>query len=180
MSALFFTTEEQVYRMPPQGAESSPHDQSLMDEPRVITAINTEIEYGVYCVTCLNDTKIWTRGGLDMMKLYNLKGERVKSIQTKSGTNPWGIAVTGSGDLVYTDYNDRTVNIVKNSEIQTVIRLQWWRPPGVCSTSSGDLLVVMVGDDNKQTKGVGFSGSTEKQNIQFNDQGKSTVIRLHD
>eukprot|EP00105_Crassostrea_gigas_P042096 XP_019926244.1 PREDICTED: E3 ubiquitin-protein ligase TRIM36-like [Crassostrea gigas] len=72
LSALSFTTEEQDYSMPPQGAESSPPDRSLMDEPRVITAIDTE--YGLYGVMCVNDTEIWTRGRNKMMNLYNLRG----------------------------------------------------------------------------------------------------------
>ncbi|XP_052681789.1 uncharacterized protein LOC128162583 [Crassostrea angulata] len=172
LSALSFTTEEPDYSMPPQGAESSPPDRSLMDVPRVITAIDTKYEYGLYGVTCLNDTEIWTYGNDIMMKLFNLRGELVKSIQTKSENNPTDIAVTRSGDLVYTDYFDRTVNIVKNTQIQTVIRLRGWKPRGVCSTSSGDLLVVMDSDDDKQTKVVCYSGSTEKQSIQYNDKGQ--------
>ncbi|XP_052703021.1 uncharacterized protein LOC128179598 [Crassostrea angulata] len=171
LSALSFTTEEQNYSMPPQGGESSLVDQSLMNVPRVITAINIGYRF-LYGVACLNETEIWTCGNDSMMKLYNLRrGERVKSIQTKSGNDPWDIAVTRSGDLVYTDYNDRTVNIVKNTQIQTVIRLQRWRPRSVCSTFSGDLLVVMDSDD-KQTKVVRYSGSTEKQSIQYDDKGQ--------
>ncbi|XP_065926359.1 E3 ubiquitin-protein ligase TRIM71-like isoform X1 [Magallana gigas] len=171
LSALSFTTEEQDYSMPPQGAESSPPDQSLMDEPRVITAIDTGYKYP-YGVTCLNDTEVWTFGGDNMMKLFNLQGELVESIQTKSGNTPQGIAVTRSGDLVYTDYGERTVNIVKNTQIQTVIRLQGWRPRGVCSTSSGDFLVAMDRVDDKQSKVVCYSGSTEKQSIQYDDKGQ--------
>lgn len=46
------------------------------------------------------------------MELYNLKGELVTSIQTRSGTVPVYIAVTTSGDLVDTVYKDRSsVNI---------------------------------------------------------------------
>lgn len=45
--------------------------------------------------------------------------ELVKSVQTKSRKVPWGIAVTINGDLIYTDRDDRTVNIVKHTEIQT-------------------------------------------------------------
>ncbi|XP_065926356.1 E3 ubiquitin-protein ligase TRIM71-like [Magallana gigas] len=171
LSALSFTTEKQDYSIPPQGAESSPPDRSLMDVPQVITAIDTWYEY-LYSVTCLNDTEVWTCGNDSMMKLYNQQGELVESIQTKSGNMPRDIAVTRSGDLVYTDYRDRTVNIVKNTQIQTVIRLQGWKPRGVCSTSSGDLLVVMDSDDYKQTKVVCYSGSTEKQSIQYDDKGQ--------
>ncbi|XP_052706886.1 uncharacterized protein LOC128182329 [Crassostrea angulata] len=171
LSALSFTTEEQDYSMPPQGAESSPPDRSLMDVPRVITAIDTGY-VDLFDVMCLNDTDVWTRGGDNMMKLFNLQGELVESIQTKSGNMPRDIAVTRSGDLVYTDYHDRTVNIVKNTQIQTVIRRQGWKPRNVCSTSSGDLLVVMDSDDNQQSKVVCYSGSTEKQSIQYDDKGQ--------
>uniref|UniRef100_K1QK89 Tripartite motif-containing protein 3 n=1 Tax=Magallana gigas TaxID=29159 RepID=K1QK89_MAGGI len=171
LSALSFTTEEQDYSMPTQGgAKFFPQDRSLMDKPQGITVIDTGYKI-LYGVTCLNDTAIWAHGDQNEMKLFNLRGELIKSIQTKSGNKPQDITVTRSGDLVYTDYNDRTVNIVKNKYIQVVIRLQRWRPFHVCCTSSDDLLVFMDSDD-KQTKVVRYSGSTEKQSIQFNDKGK--------
>ncbi|XP_065927019.1 tripartite motif-containing protein 3-like [Magallana gigas] len=174
LSALSIKTEEHGYTMDSPGAESSPPDRPLIDVPRIITDINTE--YGesneLRSVSCLSDDELWTRGRDNMMRLYNLNGKRVKSIQTKSGNKPWDIAVTQSGELVYTDESDRTLNIVKNTQIQTVIRLQGWRPLNVCITSSGDLLVVMIIDDQKQAKVVRYSGSTEKQTIQYDGKGQ--------
>ncbi|XP_062587959.1 uncharacterized protein LOC134249640 [Saccostrea cucullata] len=152
---------------------SSPLVKQLLDEPETVTTIDTGYKYFLCNVACLSDEEIWTRGYDNIMKLYSInQGSLLKSITTKSRYQPSDIAVTKSGDLVYTDYNDRTVNIVKNEKIEEVIRLQNWKPYGVCSTSSGDLLVIMISDDEKQTKVVCYSGSTEKQTIQFDDKGK--------
>ncbi|XP_065927466.1 E3 ubiquitin-protein ligase TRIM71 [Magallana gigas] len=175
LSAFSITTEEHGYTMETSQAGSSPL-KPLLDEPRIISTIQTQ--YGGYTnylssVTCHSDEEIWACSYCNkMMSLYNLQGELVKSVQTKSGNKPRDTAVTRSRDLVYTDYTDRTVNIVKNTKIQTVIRLQGLRPRGVCSTSSGDLLVFMDSDDNKQAKVVCYSGSTEKQSIQYDDKGQ--------
>ncbi|XP_062580732.1 E3 ubiquitin-protein ligase TRIM71-like [Saccostrea cucullata] len=157
-------------------AGSSPPVKQLLDEPETVTIINTGYGY-LYNVACLSDEEIWTSGLDSTMNLYSInQGSLLKSITIKSGNKPSGIAVTKSGDLVYTDYDDRAVNIVKNEKIEEVIRLQNWRPWGVCSTSSGDLLVIMYSDDYKQTKVVRYSGSTEKQTIQFDDKGKPLYL----
>uniref|UniRef100_K1QZL4 Tripartite motif-containing protein 2 n=1 Tax=Magallana gigas TaxID=29159 RepID=K1QZL4_MAGGI len=171
LSAFSITTEEHGYTMETSEAGSSPL-KPLLDEPRIISTIQTKYKLYLTSVTCPSDEEIWACSyNNNMMSLYNLQGKLVKSVQTKSGNDPYYIAVTRSGDLVYTDYRDRTVNIVKNTQIQTVIRLQGWGPRGVCSTSSGDLLVVMDSDD-KQSKVVCYFGSTEKQSIQYDDKGQ--------
>ncbi|XP_062598746.1 uncharacterized protein LOC134260176, partial [Saccostrea cucullata] len=102
--------------------------------------------YGsLYNVACLSDEKIWTSGDGNTMELYSInQGSLLKSITTKSGKTPGDIAVTKSN----------------------------WRPWGVCSTSSGDLLVIMDSDGYPyKTKVVCYSGSREKQTIQFDDKG---------
>eukprot|EP00105_Crassostrea_gigas_P035462 XP_019919610.1 PREDICTED: transcription intermediary factor 1-alpha [Crassostrea gigas] len=123
LSALSFKTGKHGYTMDSPGAESSPMGIVV---PQIITDINTE--YGdsnrLCNLSCLSDDEVWTCGQDNMMRLYNLHSKLVKSIQTKSGNIPEDLAVTQSGELVYTDPNDRTVNIVKNTQIQTVIRLR--------------------------------------------------------
>ncbi|XP_078331352.1 uncharacterized protein LOC144625135 [Crassostrea virginica] len=143
----------------------------LLDEPRILTVIQTEYR-GLYSVSCLSDSELWTCSGFNIMRLYNLQGELLKSVQTESGNMPWDIAVTRSGDLVYSDPEEKSINLVSGTQIQTLITLWGWEPFNLCSTSSGDLLVIMESDDCKQTKVVRYSGSTEKQSIQWDDQGK--------
>ncbi|XP_078330987.1 uncharacterized protein LOC144624840 [Crassostrea virginica] len=142
----------------------------LLDEPRILTDIKTEYR-GLLSVSCLSDSELWTCGVDSILRLYNLQGEILSSVQTKSGHVPWDISVTRSGDLVYIDPRDRSINLVRGTQIQTLITLRGWRPRYLCSTSSGDLLVTMTSDDEKQTKVVRYSGSTEKQSIQWDNQG---------
>ncbi|XP_062602296.1 uncharacterized protein LOC134264013 [Saccostrea cucullata] len=171
LSALSITTDEHGYTMKTPEAVSCPPFKPLLDEPELITSIDTGYDR-LYSVTCLSDEEIWTTGDDNIVKLYNLQGKLLKSMQTKSGNSPRDIAVTRSGDLVYTDPDKRTVNIVKNYQIQEVIRLQGWIPNYVCSTSYGDLLVTMVSDDKEQSKVVRYFDSTEMQTIQFDSEDK--------
>ncbi|XP_065938540.1 tripartite motif-containing protein 2 [Magallana gigas] len=156
------------------GADTSASYKSLIDEPRIVKDINTDcgIQNCLCSVSCLSDERIWTSGSDSIMRLYNLQGELMKSVKTKSGTWPGDIAVAESGYLVYTDYEDSFINMVKNTEMQTLIKLQGWKPRNVCCTSSDDLLVVMNNDDGRKAKVVRYSGFREKQTIEFNDKGQ--------
>ncbi|XP_062598542.1 uncharacterized protein LOC134259967, partial [Saccostrea cucullata] len=132
---------------------SSAPVKQLLDEPETVTTINTGYKY-LYNVACFSDEEIWTSGDDSTMKLFSInQGSLLKSITTKSGTTHFSIEVTKSGDLVYTDYKDRTVNIAKNEKInvEEMIRLQDWKPRAACTTSLDDLLVIMVNDAYKRT-----------------------------
>lgn len=148
------------------------HDNSqLVDEPLIIANIKTRYEC-VTNVSCVSGDEVWTCGWDNIIRLYNLQGVLMKSIQTKSGNWPEDITMTRVGELVYIDSKDRSVNILKNSLIETLVK-RWARhPTSVCCTSSDDLLVVLTRIDFRQTKVVRYSGSTEKQSIQFDDIGR--------
>ncbi|XP_052679067.1 uncharacterized protein LOC128159889 [Crassostrea angulata] len=156
------------------GAQSLTQVSPQKDEPRVIAEIRTEYNDAneLRSISCRDDGDVWTCGSDSIMRLCNLQKELIKSIQTMSGEMPFAIVITRSGYLAYTDKNDRTVNIVKKTRIETAIILRGWRPLDLCGTSSDDLLVIMESDDYKQTKIARYCGSTEKQIIQFDDKGE--------
>ena len=74
-------------------------------------------------------------------------------------------------ELVYTDYKDRSINIVRDTYIQVLVRLRGWRPRFLCLAFSDDILVIMDNDDDKQTKIVRYADSKEKQHIQWDAYG---------
>ncbi|XP_048772098.2 pyrin-like [Ostrea edulis] len=152
-------------------AVSSPPVKPLLDDPCLTAAIDTGYDR-LYSVSCLSEDQVWTRGNNEIMKLLNLQSKLLTSIQTESGNEPWDIAVTRDGDLVYTDPSIKTVNLVKHKQIQTVITLQGWIPRYICSTASDGFLLTMISDDEKQSKVVRYSGSTVTQTFQFDDQGR--------
>lgn len=115
---------------------------------------------------------MWTCGNDSIMRLYNRYGKVVKSCQTKSGNKPWDIAVTRTGDLLYSDDRNRTVNVVKNSQIQEMIRFRSWRPLSLWGTSWGDPLIIIDNEVYKQTKIVRYIDSKETHAIQFNEKGR--------
>lgn len=64
---------------------------SFCDLPQMTTIVQTQHEDGESCqrsVTCHSDDEIWTCRHDNIMRLYNLHGELVKKVQTKSGNMP--------------------------------------------------------------------------------------------
>ncbi|XP_052679629.1 uncharacterized protein LOC128160358 [Crassostrea angulata] len=142
----------------------------LLDEPEIVTTIQTGHEY-LRSVACLNDGSIWTSGKTNDIKCFNSKGSLFQTVKQKSGNFPNDIAVDSDGDLLYISGTTGTVNKVKNGQTEEMIRLLEWTPSKLCVTSTGDLLVTMFSDNETQSKVVRYSGSTEKQTIQFDDKG---------
>ncbi|XP_052679900.1 uncharacterized protein LOC128160606 [Crassostrea angulata] len=146
----------------------------ILNEPELVVTLKTE-SYNNYPrnVTCLRDDKIWANDETDNIHCYTINGTILQTIKTKSGTLAYDIAVDSSGNLLFLD-GTNTVYIVKNGQTEELIIFQGWLPSKMCVTSTGDLLVTMYSYciDMTQSKVVRYSGSTEKQAIQFDDEDK--------
>lgn len=102
-------------------------------------------------VIYVSNREIWI-GGLDgFIRLYIFRGVWFRLIKIKLGNVLFGIVFIRVNDLVYVDYYDILLNIVKligNICINVLIRLQGWKLCGVCSIFLDDFLVFMVNDIN--------------------------------
>ncbi|XP_061187145.1 uncharacterized protein LOC133195310 [Saccostrea echinata] len=153
----------------------------LLHKQKIVIKVNIQFKflYGPYFLACLNDDKIWIGGADDKMYLFSIsQGKILKQIGTMSGKSPGGLVITKHGDLFYTDPIAKTINIVKEGKTDT-ITLQNWRPFGVCTTSSGDLLVSMHSEKDERLKVVRYSGSTEKQSIRVQERTSIYEYPVH-
>ncbi|XP_062603319.1 uncharacterized protein LOC134265098 [Saccostrea cucullata] len=171
LSTLSTTIQEHDTVLKASKTMPCPEHKQLLDKPKLTTTIETKYEL-LYNITCLDDEEVWTCGDDKSMRLFDLQGKLLKTINTKSGNVPCDIAVTRSGDLLYTDRETKTVNIVRNTEMQEIIRLKAWIPYFICCTLSGDFLVTMKTDNGDYSKVVRYSSATEKQTIQFDSKGQ--------
>jgi streptogramin lyase len=71
----------------------------------------------------------------------NSAGSVLERVQTLGGA-PYDLALTKDGDLLYTDNFTEFVYLVKNGHVKPFLRTHEY-PSGVCSTLSGDILVVL-------------------------------------
>jgi hypothetical protein len=149
--------------------EISPRE--LMDEPELVTIVNTGYE-NLRSITCFSEEEFWASAKVDDIKCFSIQGTVIKTSKIESGNFPNGIALTGDGEIVYTNWKAKAVNKLKSGQTKEVITLQGWVPSKLCVTSSGDLLVTMFSKDKTQSKVVRYSGSTEKQAIQYDDEGQ--------
>lgn len=83
-----------------------------MIEFYVVLYVRVEIK--LCNVFCFNKEELWMFGDDDIMRFYNIDGDLVMLIKIKLGNILKYIIVIRNGDLVYIDFKDRIVNVVKN------------------------------------------------------------------
>lgn len=174
INPLSITTDEHGYTLKKQRRSS----RELFHTPKVINTFNTGYK-NLRKVSFYSEQEIWTYGEVSEIKCFNINGNVINAIKTKSGEWPNDIAVTHDGYLLYSDWELRTINKVVNGQIEEIIILQGWMPVNLLYTSSGDLLVGMTDVNKTQSKVVRFSGLIEKQTIQYGDDGKPLFSRDH-
>nr|XP_034307652.1 tripartite motif-containing protein 2-like [Crassostrea gigas] len=161
------TTIENGYTLKKQRGSS----RELLDSPKVINKFNTGYT-NLRSVSFHSEQEIWASAEVNKIKCFNVKGNFINAIKTKSGVYPNDIAVTSDGCLLFSDLKLKTVNKVVNKQIKVIITLKGWIPGNLCVTSSCDLLVVMCDEAQTEYKVVRYAGLVETQTIQYEKEDK--------
>ena len=151
-----------------------PSNKKFLNSPFIIADGITDSE-SLNSVSCGNDEGFWTICSDATIRFQNVG----KQILTKSGKMPIDIAVTRSGDLVYTDAWNKSINIVTDSENQENISLKGLIPKYVCSASYGDFLVSMQDAmiTPAFTEVVRFFGNTPGHSIRWDKEKRTPIYK---
>ncbi|XP_062581655.1 uncharacterized protein LOC134243427 isoform X2 [Saccostrea cucullata] len=151
----------------------------LLAKAKIIAIIPSEIK-SLGPIICIGTNEAWARGLDKFIRRIDIHGSLKDKIDTKCKSYPYDISVTRQGELIYSDYNRRTVNIIRQGKIETLITLpRGWHPDGLCCTRSGDLLVSMFTQvsmftkDKRHFKIVRYQGQTATQEIDKDDRGQN-------
>ncbi|XP_062612551.1 uncharacterized protein LOC134274302 [Saccostrea cucullata] len=137
----------------------------LLDKAQVIANIPSGI-IPLGTIICIGSNEVWACGEDKFIRRINIRGFMKDMINTECKPCPNDISVTRQGELIYSDYGNRTVNIVRQGRIETLITLpQRWHPLGFCCTRSGDILISMYTPDEFHKKIVRFQGQTASTEI---------------
>ncbi|XP_062579002.1 microtubule-associated protein 1B-like [Saccostrea cucullata] len=171
----------------PSEIESKPRDvpddfleasSKFANVPKVTDIFETGYTY-TYKIACARSTnQIFICGNNKVIKQMNSAGKFVEKTSTDTGNQPFDLTLTRDAQLIFSDHNGKCINLVKNNgRIESLVKLQKWFPMAICSTSVDDLLVTMESQDLATCKVVRYSGSTVKQEIQYDVRGEQLYCR---
>jgi hypothetical protein len=144
---------------------------NLLKEAKVIANIPTNVEK-LCRIACAGSDRAWISGEDKMIRCFDMHGTVTDTVTSKCSQFPGDVAVNRQGELIFSDANTRTVNIVRHGKIVTLITAPMgWHPRRLCCTKSGDILVSMCSTDISHYKIVRYQGQKVTQEIHKDERG---------
>ncbi|XP_061169121.1 uncharacterized protein LOC133178401 [Saccostrea echinata] len=117
--------------------------------------------------------EVWLSGKEGNISHVNIHGTNLESLEAVI-TKLQDISVTSEGELIYSDYLNKTLNIVKGSQTDILLEMEpGWHPQGVFCTKVGHILVTMRTAGDSRCKIVRYEGKDIVQEIQYDKSGNS-------
>ncbi|XP_062611501.1 uncharacterized protein LOC134273315 [Saccostrea cucullata] len=144
----------------------------LLDRLVIKADFETEVENLLRMVYC-GKNEVWLSGKEGSISRVNIHGTNLESLEAMN-TKLQDISMTLEGELIYSDYLNKTVNIVKGSETEVLLDVEpGWHPQGVFYTKVGHILVTMRTAGDCHCKIVRYKGKVIVQEIQYDKSGNS-------
>lgn len=113
--------------------------------------------YKIVCVLSMN--QIFVCGNNKIIKQMNLEGKFVEKVIIEFGIQLFDFVLISDVQLMYSDYNGKCVNVVRNNgKIENLIKFQKWFLMVFCMMVVNDLLVIMEFEDLVMCKVVCYLG----------------------
>lgn len=113
--------------------------------------------YKIVCVLSMN--QIFVCGNNKIIKQMNLEGKFVEKVIIEFGNQFFDFVLISDVQLMYSDYNGKCVNVVRNNgKIENLIKFQKWFLMVFCMMVVNDLLVIMEFEDLVMCKVVCYLG----------------------
>lgn len=113
--------------------------------------------YKIVCVLSMN--QIFVCGNNRIIKQMNLEGKFVEKVIIEFGNQLFDFVLISDVQLMYSDYNGKCVNVVRNNgKIENLIKFQKWFLMVFCMMVVNDLLVIMEFEDLVMCKVVCYLG----------------------
>ncbi|XP_062598673.1 uncharacterized protein LOC134260105 [Saccostrea cucullata] len=152
--------------------DSHSSTKALLNKARVIATIPTGVNL-LNGLAFLGADKVWISGLGRTIRCFDKQGSLLDTFTTLCQIQPSDISVTIQGDLIYSDYENGTVNTVRDGKTEVLITTPMdWKPAGLTCSRSGDVLVNLYNGD--QNKIVRYQGKTIKQEI-FKDDNEEEI-----
>ena len=111
----------------------------LLNDVRVVNTFS--VDYNPLSrVACIGKDAAWISGWKKPITRVDIQGSIQETITCRK--NPSDISITIKGELIYAEYESKTIYIVREGTIENLITTpQGWETKGLCCTRSGNILV---------------------------------------
>ncbi|XP_022297227.2 uncharacterized protein LOC111106729 isoform X1 [Crassostrea virginica] len=142
---------------------------TLVDEAKEIASIQTK-QKPLFRVALVGGNEAWVSGITNTITRVDLQGSKFATFKSTCQEWPADIATSQQGELIYTDNEKGTVNIVRDGTIETLITApRDWNPNSIFCSRFGDIVVNI--SFMKSNKIVFYNGKYITQQIDKDELG---------
>ncbi|XP_022304288.2 uncharacterized protein LOC111111540 [Crassostrea virginica] len=150
-----------------------------MDKVRVTTTISTEYK-PLLGVACVGEAEAWIFGENQTITRIDIHGIVKNTVTNRGKTGLSGISVTRERELMQSDRDRRTVNIVRNGMPEICFTTpEDWSPKRLCCSRSGEIFVHICKLNIRATytnKIIRYQGQSIQQEI-CNDRHGNLIFK---